>query len=83
MSTTPGDGDTQIHPLDMREKEVLSLLLSDPYLWTIEELTREFGKEVETSVGALAGAGLVHQLDDFVFPTRAARRSDELHEGAI
>jgi hypothetical protein len=83
MSTMPGDDETQIHPLDMSEKEVLSLLLSDPYLWTIEELAREFGKGAETSVGALAGAGLVHRLGDFVFTTRAARRSDELHEGAI
>jgi len=36
-----------------------------------------------TAVSALAGAGLVHRLGDFVIPTRAARRSDELYEGAL
>ena len=86
MSTTASDNDddrAEVHPIDRREKEVLYLLFQDPHPWTLDELTREVGKEAETSVGALVGAGLLHRLGDFVMPTRAARRSDELHEGAI
>lgn len=84
MRTTASDDDrAEVHPIDQREREVLYLLFHDPYPWTVEELRREVGTEAESSVGSLAGAGLLHRFGDFVIPTRAARRSDELHEGAI
>jgi hypothetical protein len=86
MSTTASDNDDdqqEVHPIDQREKLVLYLLFQDAYPWTLDELTREIGKEAETSVGSLVGAGLLHRFGDFVMPTRAARRSDELDEGAI
>lgn len=35
------------------------------------------------SVARLAADRLVHRFERFVFPTRAARRSDELYEGAL
>jgi hypothetical protein len=76
---TPGDR------MDGNEKTVLLVLFDDPVPWTVEELGRELkdtGDAVD-AVARLAGAGLVHRLGDFVFPTRAARRSDELYDGAL
>jgi hypothetical protein len=76
---TPGDR------MDGREKSVLFMLFQDPFPWTVEEIGRELGNQGHAvdSVAQLAGDGLVHRLGEFVFPTRAARRSDELHEGAL
>lgn len=76
---TPGER------MDRRERTVLHLLIQDPFPWMIEELGRELGDETSTSdaVAALAGAGLVHRFGEFVIPTRSARRSDELYEGAF
>jgi predicted transcriptional regulator len=53
---------------------VLGLLLSTDRLWSAEEVGREIGDPVEAadSLARLHGAGLVHRLQDFVFPTRAA-----------
>lgn len=59
-------------------------MFSDPSPWTVQELGRELDGELraEDAVRELAGAGLVHRLvGDFVVPTRAARRADDLHEG--
>lgn len=71
--------------LDANEKAVLILLLEDRLPWTVEELGRELrGRgEAADAVAALAGAGLVHRHGDFVFPTRAARRADDLYDGAM
>ncbi|HMH48474.1 MAG TPA: hypothetical protein VK538_12270 [Solirubrobacteraceae bacterium] len=76
---TPGDR------IDGSEKTVLLVLFHDPVPWTVEELGRELGDPGDPvdAVARLAGAGLVHRLGDFVFPTRAARRSDELYDGAL
>lgn len=77
--TTPGE------PMDRRERTVLHLLIQDPFPWTIEELGRELDDQASTSdaVATLAGAGLVHRFGEFVTPTRSARHSDELYEGAF
>lgn len=78
-SETPGER------MDTSEKTVLLVLSDDPVPWTVEELGRELkdtGDAVD-AVARLAGAGLAHRLGDFVFPTRAARRSDELDDGAL
>lgn len=76
---TPGER------MDDRERCVLYLLFHDPCPVTIAELGRELGDESNAAdaVAALAAAGLVHRFGDFVITTRAARRSDALHEGAI
>jgi hypothetical protein len=76
---TPGDR------MDGSERMVLLVLFRDPFPWTVEELGRELRDQGEAidAIGRLASAGLVHRLGDFVFPTRAARRSDELYEGAL
>lgn len=64
------------------QKAVLEILLVDRFPWTVEELVRELSSErLETidAIVSLQRAGLVHRIDDeFVFPTRAARRVDEI-----
>ncbi len=71
--------------LDANERAVLLLLFEDRAPCTLDELGRELhGRgDAADAVSALARAGLVHRLGDFVFPTRAARRSDELYDGAL
>jgi predicted transcriptional regulator len=86
MSTTASDDDLpEVHPLDQRERTVLYLLLHEPVPWSVDEIGVTLGDRTDAAdaVGGLASAGLVHRLGDFVFPTHAARRSDELHEGAL
>jgi hypothetical protein len=70
------------------ESAVLRQLLDlHPTRLTLEELAREFGAKrtdfaandaVERAVRDLAGAGLLHQGEEFVAPTRAALRFNEL-----
>ncbi len=76
---TPGER------LDRRERLVLQLLLHDPFPWSVQELEHELGNEghATDAIRSLAGSGLIHRLGDFVIPTRAARRSDDLYQGAL
>jgi len=70
------------------ESAVLAQVLAlHPTAVTLEELARELCEDrdsfagldaVERAVRDLAGAGLVHDGDRFVLPTRAALRFDEL-----
>jgi predicted transcriptional regulator len=70
------------------ESAVLQQLLDlHPTQVTVEELAREFGTRsndfathdaVERAVRDLAGAGLLHRGGEFVVPTRAALRFNEL-----
>jgi predicted transcriptional regulator len=63
------------------EKAVLHLLLSDGLPWTVKEIVREVSADRLDAIDAiarLAGAGLVHRVGEFVFPTRTARRADEI-----
>ncbi|MFZ2050427.1 MAG: hypothetical protein WAU69_05785 [Solirubrobacteraceae bacterium] len=65
---------------------LLDHLLLSPWPWTIEELAREIQeKNIDTadSVARLAETGLVHRLERFVFPTRTARRAEELRVGTL
>lgn len=67
-----------------RDLNVLNLLLVDsPWPWSVEEIARELQNrlDAEDAVCRLVGAGLVHRLGVFVFPTRAARRADQLGVG--
>lgn len=66
------------------EKTLLWLLLSDPGPWSLEELVREFDGDrigTEDSLGNLAASGLVHRFGEFAFPTRTARRADQIGLG--
>ena len=71
-----------------QESAVLQHILDlHPTTITVEELVREFYPDpdsfgqrdaVERAVRDLAGAGLLHQNESLVLPTRAALRFDEL-----
>jgi hypothetical protein len=70
------------------EKRALTLLLEDGFPWSFAELARELGDPADDGVAvdaitALACAGLIHRIGDFVFPSHAARRADELYGGAL
>jgi len=63
------------------DDEILFLLFSSPYSWTVDELALELNdSDAEDGVARLAGAGLVNRFERFVVPSRAARRARELHE---
>jgi hypothetical protein len=68
-----------------RDSSILSLMLCEPggYPWTREELARTLGDRVDASdaIRRLEQAGLVHRIGEFVFPTLACRRADELDFG--
>jgi hypothetical protein len=62
---------------------VLGLLLREgpPRPWSVDEITLEIGDPVKTqdALARLNGAGLIHRLDKFVFPTRPAVHYDRIH----
>jgi hypothetical protein len=95
MSTTDSSEETPGERMDRRERLVLYMLFRDPFPWTVEEMGRELGDHGHAvdAIAALATDGLVHRFEaaalpgkrpvEFVIPTRTARRTDELYEGAI
>ncbi len=60
---------------------ILALLSSDESHrpWAVQEIGRELRIDPADGLQRLYGAGLVHRLDDFVWPTRAAVVAKELH----
>jgi hypothetical protein len=83
-----GEGGVSSSPLsvaqarDREEAAVLGVLLySDgPGLWSVEELVSVIGNRLGVIDGLkrLEGYGLIHRLGDFVFPSRAAVRSEQI-----
>jgi hypothetical protein len=66
---------------DEIDNTVVGFLLDKPWWpWSLEEIARELGDrpDAEDAVARLAGAGLVHRLGDFAFPTRSLRRASTL-----
>jgi len=61
----------------------MDVLLDDPGPWAVEELQREFLAPIAVvdSINRLAGVGMVHRLDGFVFATRTAKQAAALFEG--
>jgi len=61
---------------------VLNLLLHDTGRTplSVEEVIREIGRRINAldALARLHGSGLIHRCEDYVFATRAARRSREL-----
>jgi predicted transcriptional regulator len=81
---TPAEQDAAVEAAVLRQ-----LLTLHPVQVTLEELHRELGIDpedfaqrdaVERAVQDLAAAGLLHRLDEFAIPTRAALRFSELME---
>jgi predicted transcriptional regulator len=66
-----------------RDRNVLNLMLDDSWPWSVDEIARELQDRIgaHDSVSRLAEAGLVHRLGEFVFPSRTARRADQLGVG--
>ena len=63
------------------DQAIIGALLTDEApLWSFYELVRQFGNEIAVtdSVNRLAGQGLIHRLDQFVFATRAAAKATDL-----
>ncbi len=68
-----------------RDLCVLNLMLCDsPWPWTVDEIACELHTRIGAvdAVSRLVGMGLVHRLGEFVLPTRAARRADQLGVGS-
>jgi hypothetical protein len=66
---------------DEIDNTVVGFLLDNPWWpWSLEEIARELGDrpDAEDAVARLTGAGLVHRLGDFTFPTRSLRRASKL-----
>jgi len=72
--TSPAEADDQI------DGAILSLLVASPVPWATLEVAREIGDEIDATDGLsrLVRGGLIHRLDGFVFPTRAAVRAAAL-----
>ncbi len=90
MSATDPINQQDEEPLRLSEARLDALLLDhlllSPWPWTLEELGREMhGKDIDTAdaVARLIETGLVHRFDRFVFPTRTARRAEELRIGTL
>jgi hypothetical protein len=68
---------------DVADRAIMDLLLDDSGPWAVAELQREFRAPVSAldSLNRLAGVGMVHRLDEFVFATRTAKRAAALFEG--
>jgi len=65
---------------DRVERTILVLLLDRERPWPCStgELARELGHDPGDGLARLHGAGLICRFGDFVWPTRAAVRADEL-----
>jgi hypothetical protein len=89
-SGTPRVGDDDPMPNGGGEQDhgdwsILSLLLGPEGhsgLWSVEELGRMLQDQVQAvdAVGRLLRDGLIHRQGDFVFPTRAATRFNQIVE---
>jgi hypothetical protein len=71
---------------EQRDSSVLNLLFCNAsWPWSVAEIARELQDQDGTvdAVVRLTEAGLVHRLGEFVFPTRTARRANELGVGSV
>jgi HD-like signal output (HDOD) protein len=71
---------------EQRDSSVLNLLFCNAsWPWSVAEIARELQDQDGTvdAVARLTEAGLVHRLGEFVFPTRTARRANELDVGSM
>lgn len=62
------------------DSAVLGLMLHPDHsrLWSKDEIDREIGQDTIDSINRLYGAGLIHRLQGFFWPTRAALVADAI-----
>jgi hypothetical protein len=67
---------------DVADRSIMDVLIDDPGPWAVEELQREFLAPIAVldSLNRLAGVGMIHRLDGFVFATRTAKQAAALFE---
>jgi hypothetical protein len=88
-TTRQDQQDSTERPIDEErdDRAVLRLMLCDGscFPWSVDEIACTIGDPIDVadSLCRLEAAGLVHRLGNFVFPTLAARRADELSGGSI
>jgi hypothetical protein len=72
---------------EARDNAVLNRMLLDrpSYPWSTDEIACELQDPLaaEDAVNRLVAAGLVHSLDGFVWPSRAARRAEQIGVGSV
>ena len=70
---TPGERE------NMLDGAILGTMIDshEPRLWSTDEIAREVGENPTDSLNRLYGGGLLHRLEGFVWPTRAALMSNE------
>jgi hypothetical protein len=73
--------------LDQLERVVLHLRLGAPTsgIWSEREVAQALGSDVRAAhaLVKLHADGLIHRLEEFVFPTRAAVRFHQLEEAGL
>lgn len=71
---TPAEQDHMI------DSSILDMLMSSDSQrpWSVDEVERQIGKEAIDGLNRLYGAGLIHRLDGFVWPSRAAITAQDL-----
>jgi hypothetical protein len=71
---TPAERDAE------RESAILQMLLDEDGArpWSADEIEREVGYDPSDCLRRLHGAGLLHCLQDFYWPTRAALVAEQI-----
>jgi hypothetical protein len=66
-----------------RDGHVLGLIVDSGCPWTVDEIACELSTRLgpADAVARLSRAGLVHRFGEFVFPTRSARRAEQIGAG--
>lgn len=82
MQENPIPADACRKSEETTEATIMALLLSadSRWPWAADELVRELGDSIATidAINRLHATGLVHRCGEFVFPSRAAERADQL-----
>jgi hypothetical protein len=68
--------------MDRADNDLLHMLCADDSHrpWSVDEIAGELQVDPTDALGRLSRAGLIHRLESFVWATRPAARSHELHD---
>ena len=62
----------------MQDSTILEMLISEDGPWSAQEIDREVGFDPTDSLRRLYGAGLLHRVKRFYWPTRAAIYAEQI-----